>query len=361
MINLHSKCAPPQLHPSPCSAAPSIALQRVQLTHAAPSGQGVLSLRLRRNHGGPSHRFPPHIASLPAPTFPRSPNPPPCREFACSIWRLAHRCPPHIMRAFSRLTFIHDFVRSGLGPLQVHVKAGKWFHSWPLLSFSVDFLLGNTDPMKSPRSACSSALTPLLQGSQLNRDGVVHVEQQVREFSPMSSHTVQRMLRAIACGWGGNVFRCWPGTSCLRNAPRCSTCTIRHRIPPREQCQYHKYKLTSTQPQGRATHLTIPFANQVVKRRASQHRRRRGHPAKRDVIEENKTFLAAGATNTRTLTHSMGRSRHIFCNAAIRVSKTSAACEPSTQGHATHKAARAEQGREGQDLYRRRHACRRCN
>lgn len=66
--------------------------------------------------------------------------------------------PPNILRAFSRLTFIRDFVRSGPGPPKVHVKAGERFHSLPLLSFRVVFLLENTDPMKSRLDLPAAAL-----------------------------------------------------------------------------------------------------------------------------------------------------------------------------------------------------------
>ena len=36
----------------------------------------------------------------------------------------------------------------------------------------------------------------------------------------------------------------------------CTVLYYGHTIPPRAQCKYHKYILTTTQPQERATHLT---------------------------------------------------------------------------------------------------------
>ncbi len=279
---------------------------------------------------------------------------------AFGVWLIGA---PHVTRAFRRLTFgliylMRDLVRSGPGPPKVHVETGKCFHSSPLLSvFQSWFFVGKYRPDDiAPRSPCTpppKPLTPLLQGSQLHRDGVVHVEQQVKQFSPICSRPSQRNACSGRSRVGGRGMR--PGVVRPRHVRAMPLAVAHalyygHTIPPPAQCKYHKYMLTTTQPQERATHLTTPVVCESSYQTSSLTASASQRPSCRDRRHSTKHFGLPAPQHfglpapQRALTHSMGRSRHIFCNAAMRVSNTIAACERSTQGQAIRKAATAEQG-----------------
>ncbi len=179
----------------------------------------------------------------------------------------------------------------------------------------------------------------------MHRDGVVHVEQQVKQFPPIS-RPPQRNACSGRSRVGGRGMR--SGVVRPRHVRAMPLAVAHalyygHTIAPRAQCKYHKYTLTTTQPQERATHLTARVVCESSCHTSSLTASASNRPSCRNTRHSTKHFWPPAPQ--RALTHSMGRSRHIFCKAAMRVSNTIAACEPSTQGHAIRKAATVEQGR----------------